>query len=238
MIGTQKTIFSAFFLLVFLASCKKILHKESTITGTAIAINDGQPLYGYEAMLIETEISSKPFSPISTKIIATDDIDANGQFVFDSDLNKRSKFEYSVKVDTRDMYFSDYSSKLDGLTISEAAVEKEKDQILDIKLAKAAYFRIFLYNQNPFDENDSIKVFLDNGAFKGQYAVFGGYETDKYNDRRRGETPLTTLSGDIAVEWHVKRNGQTTVFYDTVFIPQSKYGSEYYNDAFVYEVHY
>jgi hypothetical protein len=220
--------------LILGVSCKK----KTTIMGSAITINDGEPLTGYTVNLLETEIPLKPFSPISVRVLESTTLDAHGEFVFEAELNRRSRFEYSIKVDTRDMYFPDYSSNLDGEIQTEVKLENEKVQNAHIKLAAGAYLRILLFNDNPFDQSDSVTVFLDNGIYKDQYAVFRGFETENYNFQLQYAAPLTTLSGDIAIEWHVKRNGQTTVFYDTVFIPQSKYGSEYYNDAFVYEVHY
>ena len=231
----MKTFIYLLFVATICYSCDKLTHSQTKVNGHAFNQTDNTPLTGYEIHLVETETPTQPFSSITRLIISSETTDVNGEFDFgELDLKKRGRYQYSVEFITNGENFKPNAWRGGGYlevnTITE--VEKGEENVFQIAMITNGELKILVYNENEYDENDQIIVYLiypmiNEPSIRTQYTGGGGYENDSFNDRK---VFLNTIAGDFMIEWHVTRNGQTEVFSDEITLE--------HNESRVYEINY
>lgn len=206
--------------------------KKTSISGVVINGTTELPFDHGTVQLIETETPVNISSPISLTVIDEYEIAVDGLYEFEFNAKRGTRFTYHVEYvypEGEEFGIGDYDGHPEITRISLEKKEEYSDQ--ELIIFPGALIKILVYNENEYDENDEIIVFeihdITGKNVEANYIGGGGYWNDNYNEQT-GFDPI--LAGDATLEWHVTRNGQTSVFSDTIYLE--------HNEKRTYEIHY
>lgn len=216
-----------------LASCKRISHTDTSISGRAFNQTDDAPLVGYEVNLVETETPSGSFSSLIITTLDTRITDASGRFDFgEVELRKRSRFAYTVKFNGNEELFASQDWQEGNYDVVQQMAPVDKGETNEVMLNQVAFgeVKIKIMNHSVYETLDFTVNHHINGVVNpsGIYTVPKGDSASNtnFNLAIAGTSeyeyfvsdPSSNFKDTVTQSVHLERNERTNV--DFVYPPE------------------
>jgi hypothetical protein len=206
------------FILFIVVSCTKPEDSDlwTEVNVTATDYVTGEPLTDIYISILERKETG--FFDSEVSVINEEFTDANGNYKFGWKARKNSKYdyEYVAQANASKYYIVDF--------LQFAYLQKGNVYNYNVSLAPKGFLRLNYKNINCFDENDEMFLYYINAL-------------DVPNNNTSANPDIDTHYGcniDIVTSYnpepigryeyyyHVKRNGNTTYFLDTITISEGQ----------------
>ncbi|PWH84756.1 hypothetical protein [Brumimicrobium oceani] len=190
-------------IFLFATSCKK---KTAVVIQAQDITSDGAAYAGQEYAVAE---SWTPFQETKSKIVATGFLDANGKASFNLKMKNNRKYVLGVSEPDNICY--------GGLV--QHYLDHEKNNNVIFEYAECAYIKLKIDNVNCQGLSDKFVLYRKNqigsidGDFGWQHDGCVYWESNGYS---------TVPMGEQYYRWEVTRSGNTSTYYDTIYLQEGE----------------
>jgi hypothetical protein len=198
-------------IFLFATSCKK---KTAVVIQAQDITSDGAAYAGQKYAVAETWT---PFYETKSKIVAEGFLDANGKASFNLKMNRNRRYILGVSEPDNICY--------GGLV--QHYLEHEKNNTVNFEYAECAYIKLKIDNVNCQGQGDEMVLFQGN-----QVGNFDFNQPWKHDGCAFWESNgySTVPMGEQYYRWEVTRSGNTSTYYDTIYLQEG--------EQMMYEINY